>query len=933
MKEEYCRPIALRTLIVVFAIMISLVAISPVAGDAIDGNCTVCVNKTFNEHGSVMMFIEPTTGDILYANDAAVEFYGHTRDQLISMSISELNTSDPEQLAAQMLSSLDKEENYFVLEHRLAGGELRTVEVHSYPTQYDGKTVLFSIIHDITSEILLKEEHRKMEKSIFIVGIVVLGVLLFLILNLHWKAQLVDEKNREFRYWNELRETFNNANTDFVYLKDEQLKYIFANKALEGFFQLSQQEIVGKDNESLFGERIPNKFTEIDRDVLEQHRTVIRTIPWGESYFKVTKFPVEMPNGSFGVGSYTNDVTKERKRQQARTRMLKHNRLLLEMLTRTHHGKQEQLDYALDEFLKISGSQYGYIYFYSEEREEFVLNSWTKGTMKDCTVKGEPRVYQLVDTGIWGEVVRQRKPIVVNDFESPNPLKKGYPEGHVSLKRFMSVPVIIDDKIVAVVGLANKPTDYDKTDVREMTTLMSGVWNAVQRREAKDTLIYERNKYYQTLLSIGDGVMVVDHDGNIEFMNLVACELTGWTQREAIGVNYKEVLVLSHEKKGFSIIDPIEMAFATGEIQELENHVVLTSKEGDRRFLEDSAAPIFDDRGELAGVVLVFRDVTEKREQRLRIEYLSYHDSLTGLYNRAFFEEEMRRLDTERNLPVSILIGDVDSLKLTNDIFGHAYGDMLLKRVAEVMVEICRADDIIARWGGDEFTLLLPKTGPKEAERISQRVKEMVSKQQIKAIKCSISISCDTKTDMTQDLVQTLDNAEAKMYQAKILEQDDMQYREFNTIMDALYTNNENEERHATNVCELCRKMGFALGLPESDIQRLAKAGLFHDIGKVILDPDLLYKDYPLHPVEQKEVYKHPEVGYRILSYFSDTIELAEAVLAHHERWDGTGYPRGLRGEEIPLHARVISIAEVYDKMLHSLPNDAGVDGKDRVFQ
>lgn len=601
-----------------------------------------------------------------------------------------------------------------------------------------------------------------------------------------------------------------------------------------------------------------------------------------------------------------------------RERILKGNELLLDVLGRSFDSTQEQLDYALHGLLKLSGSQYGYIYFYNEEKEEFILNSWTQGVMEECSVHGEPKIYQLANTGIWGEVVRQRKPIIVNDFNTPNPLKKGYPKGHVALKRFMSVPVIIDDKIVAVVGFGNKQTDYNDTDVYEMTVLMSGVWNAVQRRESVETLAYERNKYLQTLLSIGDGVIVIDRNKNIEMLNEVACRLTGWRLEEATGVHYKEAFVLSHEQEGFTVDDPIEKVFLTGKAQELGNHAILTSKNGVKYHLEGSAAPIRDDKGLLAGVVLVFRDVTEKKEQRKKIEYMSFHDSLTGLYNRRFFEEEMHRIDTERNLPVSILMGDVNGLKLTNDIFGHAFGDILLERVAEVMTSVCRADDIIARWGGDEFVLLLPRTSPEEAKIITQRIKKEVSVQKIRAVGCSISIGYDTKSDMSEDIIRTLGNAEARMYSTKTLERNDVQDRELDAIINSLAKISERESQHAIRVSSLCQKLGRAMQLPESDVQMVMEAGRLHDIGKIVLDPKLLKKGYKLSPAEWNEINQHPVIGYRILNSFDDTLELAEAILSHHENWDGSGYPKGLSGEKIPLLARIISVVESYDRMVYA---------------
>lgn len=615
--------------------------------------------------------------------------------------------------------------------------------------------------------------------------------------------------------------------------------------------------------------------------------------------------------------------------QFSKERMAKHSALMINILNRSFENIQEQLDYALNELLKLSGSQYGYIYLYNEEKKEFTINSWTTGVMAECSVKGKPGIYQLENTGIWGEVVRQCKPIIVNDFKHSNPLKKGYPEGHVQLDRFMSIPVIIDNEIVAVVGFGNKATDYSQTDVNEITTLMSIVWNMVKRKESENILAFERNKYYQTLLSIGDGVMIINTDRNVEFLNAVASRLTGWTQNEAKGTSYKEVFMLSHEQEGFTVDDPIEMVFLTGTTHMLGNHGVLTSRNGIQYNLEDSAAPIFDRTGLLAGVVLVFRDITKKKEQRKRIEYMSCHDSLTGLYNRHFFEEELRRLDNESNLPISILVGDINGLKLTNDIFGHAFGDLLLQKVAEIMRSVCRSDDIIARRGGDEYIVLLPKTGPEDIKIIANRIKKHVSEQKIRSIRCGISLGYDTKISKHESIDQTLRNAESNMYLSKTLERGKAQSNALNSIMNSLYESNAREKEHSINVSNLCGKVGAELNLPESDIQKLKYAAKLHDIGKVILSPELLNIDSPVKASEHNEVAKHPVVGYRILNYFDVTLELAEIILFHHENWDGSGYPRGLKGQKIPLLSHIISIAGYYERALCQFdPGDAEKRGE-----
>ena len=151
-----------------------------------------------------------------------------------------------------------------------------------------------------------------------------------------------------------------------------------------------------------------------------------------------------------------HDIT-ERKKSEESSRS---NEARLQSLLRISQYKAKNikdfLDYALEEVIQLTESKIGYIYLCNEEKQEFTLNTWSKDVMKECSIVAPQTVYQIDETGIWGEVVRQRKPIIVNDFEQPHPLKKGYPEGHAKLNRFMSVPVFGDDKIVAVVGLANK---------------------------------------------------------------------------------------------------------------------------------------------------------------------------------------------------------------------------------------------------------------------------------------------------------------------------------------------------------------------------------------------------------------------------------------------------------------------------------------------
>lgn len=913
------------------AFIVLMALVLPLTAAAAEGGRGPGSAGMHNGHGLVRPLIDSVSGNIPYANNAGAHFFGYSKVRPGSVKTTGVDFLSPARARAEMRKALNQNENYFLPEHGPAGKVARTAEVYSYPAERGGAPAPFPIIYDVTVKKPPEADPRSLLIACGIAGACILAFLLFLLAALNRKTKSLAKANGELKNYNELRKTFIDADSNIVYLKDENLKYVFANRALQGFLQRPADAIIGKDDFALLDPAYAQLCADSDLNALTQNTVVTSTDTWNGRFYRTTKFPVRMLNGKYGVGGYVTDITEDHNHQISREWMLKRNKLLLDVLGSSFKSRQEQLDYALHGLLDLSESKYGYIYFYDEEKAEFTLNSWTKGVLADCRIEDEPKVYKLENTGIWGEVARLRKPIIVNDFASPNPHKKGYPEGHVQLERFMSVPVFIDDRIVAVVGLGNKQTDYCETDVYEMTMLMSGVWNAVQRRETLETLAYERNEYLQILLSIGDAVMVIDRHKNVEMLNAVACRLTGWSFDDAVGRHYREIFVLSHEQEGFAIDDPVEKAFETGAIQELGDHAILTSKNGSKYHLEDSAAPFMDDKGSFAGVVLVFRDVTDKKEQRRKIEYESFHDSLTGLYNRRFFEEELHRIDTERNLPISIIMGDVNSLKLTNDIFGHAFGDILLERIAEVMRNVCRSDDIIVRWGGDEFVLLLPRTGSGEAKKIAERIKKEVSEQQIRAIRGSISIGYDTKANADDDILHTLGIAEAKMYSAKTLEREEVQSYELEAIISVLFETNEQESRHAARVSRLCQELGRALGLPESDVQRLAEAGRLHDIGKIVLEPGLLKKGYHLNSAEWNEMKQHPVVGYRILNYFSNTLELAEAVLAHHENWDGSGYQKGLKGAEIPLLARIISVVEAYDRMINAPDGAAGKSAEEAI--
>ncbi len=355
--------------------------------------------------------------------------------------------------------------------------------------------------------------------------------------------------------------------------------------------------------------------------------------------------------------------------------------------------------------------------------------------------------------------------------------------------------------------------------------------------------------------------------------------------------------------------------------------------DGTWRWHEGSITPVFADDGSLRYFVGVSRDITEQKQAEDDIEYLSFHDALTGLYNRRFYEEELRRLDVERNLRVTLLMIDVNGLKLTNDAFGHAAGDELLKAVAKVLQATCRADDIAARIGGDEFAVLLSKTDEEETLRLTLRIREAMSSETVAGLPLSVSSGWATKTDPLTDIDDVFKEAEDHMYREKVSDRREYRHQTIELIVQTLYAKSPEEREHSERVSQLCRDIGSAMGLSQSEIDQLTMAGELHDVGKIVIDNDILDKKDPLLDSEWEQIKRHSNMGYSILSAVNDYGPLAESVLAHHERWDGSGYPHGLQGEKIPIQARIIGIADAYDAMVSDRPYRKGKRHEDAVME
>lgn len=786
---------------------------------------------------------------------------------------------------------------------------------------------------DITTKAMLAERNTRMTVAILFGAIAFCGFSFFV----YGSLKRLQAKTAEIDNFNQLRKAFIDADQRLIYLKDDHLRYVFVNEAMLRFLDKQSQQVLGYGDHALIGAEFAAWQEETELEVLQQQDVSVCETRWQGRTYQATKFPIELLNGNYGVGGYIEDTTEASQRGTAQEKTTLRYAILVDMSARHFSSTQEQLDYALVKALELTESEFGYVYLYDEERCEFTLNTWSQGVMAACDIADKQTEYQLAKTGVWGEAVRQRRPIVINDFAASNAWKRGYPDGHVQLSKFMTVPVIHDDHIVAVVGLANKEFDYDDNDIYQVSLLMTGVWTAKEKREKDLQLqqahvaLAEHKEELQLILdSTAEAIYGLDLEGNCTFCNASCVRMLGYEHPDELIGKSMHLLIHHSWPDGTSMpLDEclIYQAFQVGKGTEVDDEVFWKA-DGTSFPVEYFSYPQLKD-GHIVGAVVTFLDITERKQAQAQIEYLSYHDSLTGLYNRAFFEQELRRLDSETNFPLAIIVGDVSGLKLTNDVFGHAAGDLLLQRVAEVLRRVGRPEDIISRTGGDEFVVLLPRTKLDAARDIAARIKDEFSQEQMSAIRADISLGYGTKERAKEDIRAVLEAAEKKMYLDKAMRRTTGDVETIETIISTLHSNCPEEQAHAENVSAISVQLGEWLGLAEEEVRRLRDASFLHDIGKIIFAQCLLDWEKTLSERARKELERHPVVGYRILYAFAETLDLAEAVLCHHEDWDGSGYPKGLKGEEIPKLARIIALGDYLDRLTVTAgPEAGGIQGQ-----
>ncbi|MGE5405272.1 MAG: HD domain-containing phosphohydrolase [Candidatus Saccharibacteria bacterium] len=315
-------------------------------------------------------------------------------------------------------------------------------------------------------------------------------------------------------------------------------------------------------------------------------------------------------------------------------------------------------------------------------------------------------------------------------------------------------------------------------------------------------------------------------------------------------------------------------------------------------------------------------EIADRKVAEEKLKYLSMHDSLTELYNRLYFEEELHRLDTGRFGLVGIIVCDLDGLKLINESLGHDAGNRILVGTAKAIKKCFRTSDVVARVDGDGFAVLLPHSSEEMVKEIAQRMQAAIDEINTadNDLPVSVSLGWSIQHESKSPLSEVFKEANNHMHRDKLYRSRNARSTIIQTIMKILKARRLTDERQTEHLQYLVTEMGNNLGLAEHNIQNLRLLAQFHDIGKIGLPERLLFKPGPLTDLERHDMQRHCEIGHRISLSAPDLILVADWILKHHEWWNGKGYPLGIKGNEIPLECRILAVANAYDAMTNDRP-------------
>ncbi len=743
---------------------------------------------------------------------------------------------------------------------------------------------------------------------------------------------ITEQKNTEaeLRTSEQRNRAMVDALPDMLFLYSEEGVYL--DIQVKNVFQLSEEGLQLYENKGLIGSKVKDVMDPaLAKIVLSGIEETLKTgklnsleysycVLGHQHYFEARMVPV----ADNEVLSIVRDITEGKVAEAKLTYQLEFEKMIAEISAAFVGATEQNIDKAIEYALELSGDFFGadrsYVCRFSEDGL-FMDNTHEWCAEGIFSMKERNQGFLLENTPWWAEQLKKQDYVYVPDvdFLPPQAAKDKQDFITEGTKSFLTIPLIKEGMTIGIFGfkMVNRKGMFTDHQIALLSVVAEIISGAITKHEAEKALQNSEQRYRDILDTMEEAYYEADLRGNIVFFNDAGLKLFGgYTEEEARGINYK--LVYKDPKQAYEAFNKV---FITGKP---DKGLVLKMlrKDGSTFYGEISIALLKDSDGYVKGFKGIGKDVTERIENEKRLQYLSMHDQLTGIYNRTYFETELIRLDKSREYPVTIISVDLDGLKLINDTMGHDAGDRLLQGCAQVLQDSLRDSDIIARVGGDEFSAILPKTEKKVGESVVRRTRSTVDQynQNNKELPLSISIGVATADKVDYSLKDLFKRADDMMYRDKLYSSSSSRSKIVQSLLAALAERDYITEGHARRLEDLCRAVGEKIELSSHQLADLALLAQVHDLGKVGIPDNILFKPGPLNEEEWEIMRGHPEKGFRIASSSPDLAGVSELILKHHERWDGKGYPLGLKEGEIPVECRILAIVDAFDAMTSQRP-------------
>jgi diguanylate cyclase (GGDEF)-like protein/PAS domain S-box-containing protein len=688
--------------------------------------------------------------------------------------------------------------------------------------------------------------------------------------------------------------------------RDERL--LFANRAAEELFSKPQKEIIGKTLEELFASpdilvTLHNAF----RSVTMTKKNATVEIRYREKTLQVLLAPERGEQGNvLSFMSAGRDIERLKQIEDALTEAVE--------MARKNTRDAEEGKRILTAIAEDADEKKRILTAMMDNLPEGLLITDGKGIVLLMSA------YMSQLTGLMQKDVLGRQVEIVEDRLTRSAAGAFVPEElpvQRALRRGEKTQgedrtVLLPDGKTTNIAINAAPI---KNDHGRVIGALAAWRDISEKKRAEDIL--RRNEYeLRTLVdSYPDIIVRLDRNMRYLYANPTYERITGMSKEQIAGKTNEDLGMPRDQAAHWR--EHVQSVTASGRegSMEFEFYGIFG-----KRFFWGKIVPEFAKSGVVETVLIIARDITERKKAEEQVRYISFHDEVTTLFNRAYFEEELKRLDTDRMLPLGIIMGDVNHLKLTNDVFGHMEGDRLLKRIAEILRKSCRNEDIIARWGGDEFAVILPKTNEATAYAVLERVKLSCRESRGTAIQPSLALGTAIKDARGQNIYHVVRKAEELMYDNKLAERRQNEDLALSALLRRARENSYDAEGHTGRLEKLIGDFMQGQELHERHYDSLLLFVRLHDIGKATIPPEILQKQGRLSPEEWNIVKRYPEASYRVASTFSDTTRIADEVFSIREQWNGGGYPRGIREKEIPYFSRLLAVIDAYDAMTHPRP-------------